>query len=134
LGHTTGLHAIRNRTNEEGVSAGFSIVKLEWPATTRFIAAGTTSSLQGDAIPWAVRQSEILLKAFLFRRNATTPNDGIGAYYLFQDADGVACWAPYNNGNPSYEQRVMGLYSDFGVNVDIRSGSLSILPPLFAPS
>jgi hypothetical protein len=134
LGHTTGLHAIQNRTNEEGVPAGFSVVKLEWPATTLFIAAGTISSLNGDVIPWAERQLEILRKAFLFRRNATSASDGIGAFYLFQDRDGVACWTAYNNGNPSYEQRVIGLYSDFGVNVDIRSGSLSILPPRFAPS
>jgi hypothetical protein len=134
LGHTTGLYAIHNRTNEEGVPAGFSVVKLEWPATTRFISAGTTSSLNGDVIPWAERSTEILRKAFLFRRNATSPSDGIGAYYLFQDADGVACWTAYNNGNPSYDQRVIGLFSDFGVNVDIHAGSLSILPPRFAPT
>jgi hypothetical protein len=133
MGHYTGLYSVRNRTDEERVPTGFSIVKLEWPTTSVFIAAGAFESLQGDVLPWADRQQHIRDKAFLLRENATSRFDGTGAYYLFQDEDGRACWTGYNGGNPSYEQRVVTLYSDFGINLDINVGQLTVLPPRFAP-
>src|SRR3954471_23058110 len=113
MGHTTGLRRVRKRTDEERVPSAFSIVKLEWPATRLFIPAGGFALLHGDVIPWAARREEIRDKAFLLRENATSADDGIGAYYLFQDEDGRVCWTAYHGGNPSYEQRVVTLYSDF---------------------
>jgi hypothetical protein len=133
MGHTTGLYSVRNRTDEERSPTGFSIVKLEWLSTNVFIAAGTEGSLQGDVLPWAETQQAIRDKAFLLRENATSRFDGTGAYYLFQDENGYACWTAYNSGNPSYEQRVVTLYSDFGINLDIHVGQLAVLFPRFAP-
>lgn len=102
-GHLTYMATVTNLT-----VVNFSLVKLEAPTVRRFVAAGQEVSTGNEAVPWAADAAEIRTRAFLFRRGATSADDGIGQFYLFQDRNGRVCWSAFNGGSPSYEQRTVG--------------------------
>jgi hypothetical protein len=116
----------------------YSVLKIEWPATTFFIPANPNADpgagdpnvglihINDEAIPWCEDAGEIASKAFLFRVDATSNLDGIGAYYLFQDPDDMICWSGFNGGNPSFENRaIVGKF--YGVYVRPLAAGLGVV-------
>jgi len=106
-----------------------SIIKLEWPSTAFFIPSSLIrenpvqslwGSGDGESIPWSDDAEQIARKALLFRRNAGSARDGIGAFYFFQDRNGFLCWSPFDGGRPSYEDR--------RVTIDVPDVDVEILP------
>lgn len=107
------------------------MVKMEWPSVRFFIPRGNPVDTHSESIPWAWDMDEIWKKAFLLRDNASSKDDGRGRYYVFQDRKGNACWTPYNNGRPSYEQRRVGLKPDLGMSIAIYDDHVDLLKPPF---
>lgn len=113
----------------------YSLIKLEWPSTALYIPSSQISpnpveSLwyygDGESIPWSDDAEQIARKALLFRRDAGSARDGIGAFYFFQDRNGFLCWTPFNGGNPSYENRQVTI-DDPDVDVQILSDALRVI-------
>lgn len=113
----------------------YSLIKLEWPSTAFYIPSSQirpnpVESLwyygDGESIPWSDDAPQIASRALLFRRNAGSAHDGIGAFYFFQDRNGFLCWSPFDDGSPSYEKRRVTINAP-DVDVQILPDALRVI-------
>ena len=109
--------------NQVGIYSplNYSIEKQESGASYFFHRLGAPQELF-EAVPWCDTVQDILNKAFLIRKNATTRHDGQGQFYLFQFG-GTGVLNSCSFADPTIERAIeYNKTSDNSYNLEIHSG------------